>query len=87
MVIGRFVIGIIGRWWTGCGTLSSGRFPVGGIHSEFAHIFIRMEYDDVNFGHVETHQSYGSAQTDCQTHGRYLNLIFNVNTFHVWMNG
>ena len=55
-------------------SLSDGRFPIGGSHGQFADVLVRMENDDVHFGHVETHQRHGSAETDRQTHCRDLNL-------------
>jgi len=56
--------------------------PVGGSHRQFPHVLVRMENDYVHFGHVETHQSDRGAQTDCQAHGRYLNLKFADYYYH-----
>lgn len=49
--------------------------PVGGSHSQFAHVFVRMEHDDVHFGKVEAHERHRSAQAHRQAHGRDLNLL------------
>ncbi len=65
-----FVVGSRG----GGRALSDGRFPVGGSHGEFADVLVRMENDDVHFGHVQAHQRHRGAEADRQTHRRYLNL-------------
>ena len=66
----------IGPAYAPGGALSSwtGAFPVGGSHGEFPDVFVRMENDDVHFGHVEADEGHRGAQAHRQTHGRNLNL-------------